>query len=57
MARTTYRKDGTTISVEFTIAPLRDEAGRPIGMTAIIRGFEEMRTLKRELAEATKLST
>jgi PAS domain S-box-containing protein len=53
------RKDGTTISVEFTIAPLRDETGRLIGMAAIMRDvskrFEEMRALKRKLAEATKL--
>ncbi|HUZ30832.1 MAG TPA: PAS domain-containing protein [Xanthobacteraceae bacterium] len=31
------RKDGTTISVEFTIAPLRNEAGRLFGMAAILR--------------------
>jgi len=55
------RKDGTTISVEFTIAPLRDEAGHLIGMAPIMRDvskrFEEMRALKRKLAEATKLSS
>ena len=43
------RKDSTTISVEFTIAPLRDEAGRLIAIAAIM-------PLKRKLAEATRLS-
>lgn len=48
------RKDGVTISVEFTVVPLQHE-GRMIGMAAIMRDvtrrFEEMRTLKRKLAE------
>lgn len=52
------RKDGATISVEFTIVPLTDETGRMDGMVAIMRDvtqrFEEMRQLKRKLAEATK---
>lgn len=49
------RMDGATISVEFTIVPLR-RGGRIIGMAAIMRDvskrFEEMRALKRKLAEA-----
>lgn len=52
------RKDGATISVEFTIVPLKSEAGRMDGMIAIMRDvtarFEEMRALKRKLAETTK---
>ena len=52
------RKDGTTISVEFTIVPLKTEAGRMNGMVAIMRvvtqRFEEMRRLRQKLAEATK---
>ncbi len=52
------RKDGATISVEFTVVPLKTEAGRMEGMVAIMRDvtarFEEMRQLKRKLAEATK---
>lgn len=51
------RKDGVTISVEFTVVPLRSE-GRMVGMAAIMRDvskrFEEMRALKRKLAELTK---
>lgn len=54
------RKDGATISVEFTVVPLRSD-GRMIGMAAIMRDvtkrFEETRALKRELAEVTKPST
>jgi len=48
------RKDGTIISVEFTVVPLQN-AGRMIGMVAIMRDvtsrFNEMRVLKRKLAE------
>ena len=52
------RKDGATISVEFTITPLWDESRRIVGMAAILRDvtkrFEEMRELKRKLARAEK---
>jgi PAS domain S-box-containing protein len=54
------RKDGTGISVEFTIVPLRDEAGALTGLAAIMRDvtrrFEETRELKRRLAAAEKAS-
>src|SRR4051812_28239384 len=44
------RKDGTRISVEFTIVPFRDEANRMIGIAAIMRDvtsrFEEMKALR-----------
>lgn len=48
------RQDGTRISVEFTILPFHDEAGRMVGIAAILRDvtkrFEEMKALRRELA-------
>jgi PAS domain S-box-containing protein len=48
------RKDGTRVSLEFTIVPLHDAAGRMEGMMAVLRDvtkrFEEIRTLRRELA-------
>jgi PAS domain S-box-containing protein len=51
-------KDGSTISVEFTIVPLKTESGTMEGMAAIMRDvtarFEEMRQLKRKLAETAK---
>lgn len=54
------RKDGTQISIEFTIAPSRDEGGRLCGITAILRDvtkrFEEMKELRRQLAAATSPS-
>ena len=54
-------KNGTTISVEFTIVPLKDKSGAMIGMAAIVRDvskrFEEIRTLKRRLTEATGSQT
>lgn len=47
------RKDGVTISIEFTIVPLKSE-GRMIGMAAIMRDvtkrFDETRALRRRLA-------
>jgi PAS domain S-box-containing protein len=47
------RNDGTMLSVQFTIAPLR-KAGRTIGMAAIIRDvtqqFQATRELKRALS-------
>lgn len=52
------RNDGTTISVEFTITPLKDASGRIVGIAAVMRDvtkrFEEMRELKRKLAGAAK---
>ncbi|MEZ5850969.1 MAG: PAS domain S-box protein [Hyphomicrobiaceae bacterium] len=51
------RKDGTRISVEFSIIPFRDADGAMIGMAAIMRDvtkrFEETRALRRQLAERT----
>jgi PAS domain S-box-containing protein len=49
-------KDGRRISVEFTIVMLRD-GGRITGTVAVMRDitkrFEEVRELKRRLAEAS----
>ncbi|MGH7046093.1 MAG: PAS domain-containing protein [Stellaceae bacterium] len=49
------RKDGTRISVEFTVLPFHDADGRMIGIGAILRDvtkrFEETRALRRQLAE------
>ena len=48
------RKDGTRVSVEFTIVPFTDNAGRMVGIAAIMRDatarFEELRALRRQLA-------
>ena len=50
------RQDGSRVSLEFTIVPLRDETGRMEGMAAVLRDvtrrFEETRALWRELAAA-----
>ena len=50
------RKDGTRISVEFSIIPFRDEAGVMLGMGAILRDvtkrFEEMKALRAALKAA-----
>jgi PAS domain S-box-containing protein len=51
-------KSGKGISLEFTIVPLRSEAGELLGLAAIMRDvtkrFEEKRALERKLAEAVK---
>jgi PAS domain S-box-containing protein len=51
-------KDGATISVEFTIVPLTSDGGQMTGIIAIMRDatkrFEEMRALRRKLADAAK---
>ena len=48
------RQDGATISVEFTIVPLKSDRGEMTGIIAIMRDatrrFEEMRALRRKLA-------
>ena len=49
------RKDGTRISLEFSIAMLRDEAGNVLGIAAILRDvserFEHDRALRAQLTE------
>ncbi len=49
------RNDGSSISVEFSIVPFKDETGAMIGMAAIMRDvtkrFEEMKALRRRAAE------
>ena len=58
LAVPSLRKDGTRISVEFTIIPLKDPEGHMDGMAAIMRDvtkrFEEVRALKQRLAAATR---
>jgi PAS domain S-box-containing protein len=50
------KKDGGKVSIEFTMMPLRDGNGTLTGVAAIMRDvtkrFEEMRALKKQLAEA-----
>lgn len=50
------RKDGSQISIEFTILPFRDASGRMAGVAAIMRDvserFAELKTLRKELAAA-----
>jgi PAS domain S-box-containing protein len=50
------RKDGTRLSIEFTIVPLKDGSGAMTGMAAILRDvtarFEEMRALKQKAVTA-----
>ena len=51
------RKDGTRLSVEFTIVPFADPDGKMEGIAAIMRDatarFEEVRALRKQLATMT----
>ncbi len=48
------RKDGTRLSIEFTVMPFHDAADQKLGIAAVLRDvtsrFEEMRALRRQLA-------
>ncbi len=48
------RKDGSRVSIEFTVLPFRDASGRMTGIAAILRDvtkrFEEMKALRQRLA-------
>jgi PAS domain S-box-containing protein len=48
------RQDGTSVSVEFMIHPVRDAAGQTLGLAATIRDvterFNELRALRRQAA-------
>ena len=50
------RKDGSRVSVEFSILPFHDETGTMIGMAAIMRDltarFEELKALRKRVAGA-----
>lgn len=48
------RKDGSRVSIEFSVLPFRNREGRMVGVAAILRDvskrFEEVKALRRELA-------
>jgi PAS domain S-box-containing protein len=48
------RKNGSRVSIEFTILPFRDDDGHMIGIAAVIRDvterFEEMKRLRKEIS-------
>jgi PAS domain S-box-containing protein len=50
------RQDGTRVSIEFTIIPVKDPDGRLSAMVSVIRDvtarFDETRALRRRLADA-----
>jgi len=49
------RKDGSRVSVEFTILPFHDEDGAIVGMAAIMRDvtarFQELKALRKQLEQ------
>ena len=51
------RKDGSRVSLEFTVAMIRNEAGEMVGIAAILRDvtkrFEEMKALRKQAAGRT----
>ena len=53
-------KDGATLSIEFTVLPLKSAAGALVGIVAVLRDatkrFAEVRALRKKLADAEKQS-
>ena len=54
------RKDGSPLSVEFTITPIPSEAGGIVGLVAVIRDvtarFQETKELRRKLQALTRVA-
>ena len=52
------RKDGSRISVEFTVVPFHDADGRMTGIAAVLRDvttrFEELRALRRQVESLSR---
>jgi PAS domain S-box-containing protein len=52
------RKDGSRVSLEFTIAPIRGPSGEWVGVAAILRDvtqrFEELKALRRQAAQTAR---
>lgn len=52
-----HRNDGTKLSIEFTIVPIKDAQGQVTALAAIMRDatarFEEMKALRHRLREKT----
>jgi PAS domain S-box-containing protein len=50
------RRDGSRISVEFTIVPFHEASGRMMGIAAVMRDvtarFEEMKALRKQIARS-----
>ncbi|HET7849988.1 MAG TPA: PAS domain S-box protein [Pseudolabrys sp.] len=50
-----HRKDGTKLSIEFTIVPIKDAQGQVTALAAVMRDatarFEEMKALRQQLRE------
>ena len=51
------KKDGTTFPVELRMILMRDEAGRPEGMWAIVRDISERKAMEWELHQAQRLES
>jgi len=52
------RKDGSRVSVEFTVVPFTGDNGEMAGIAAVMRDgtarFEEMRALRKQIATLTE---
>jgi PAS domain S-box-containing protein len=52
------RKDGTRVSIEFSILPFRDQEGRMLGVAATLRDvserFAELKSLRQDVAKLRK---
>ncbi|HHV63564.1 MAG TPA: PAS domain S-box protein [Peptococcaceae bacterium] len=51
------KKDGETVAVFITLAPIRDSSGEVLGSSAVARDITSHRRLEKEIAQLDKLNT
>lgn len=52
-----WRKDGTSVQVEFTTTPITDQQGHRLGAVQTFRDIEQRKLLEKQLEQATRLSS
>lgn len=51
------RSDGRTLNIELMLSVVRQESGRPIGMSAVVRDITERKNLEKQLQQTQKLES
>jgi two-component system cell cycle sensor histidine kinase/response regulator CckA len=52
-----WRKDGSSVPVDYTSNPMSDESGNRLGAVLTLRDIEERKMLERQLEQANRLSS
>ena len=53
---TRLRKDGSTIEVSLTVSPIKDDQGRVVGASKILRDVSDRKRIERSLIQAEKIA-